>query len=196
MRYTQFLALVSALSLLATATHAADDEGLKKLDKASQQASLTSVPLQDVLDAVSSTSGKIFLIDARVQPTIVVGRLRVDDITFSTLLTVLRNNGLAAVNSGENTSIVPINTIRQYPLPTLFEDNEAIHDEEWVTRVIRLENTAATQMVPIMRPMLPQPGHLVAHADSNTLVLVGRYANTRRIAQLVEAMDTSVQAND
>lgn len=193
MSHTRHIASICVLALLAAPAYTADSKEKNQLTDVAQTATSKSVLLEDVLQAVSKSSGKVFLVDARVAPTVVVGQPRARDITFPILLKVLRNNGLAAVSAADATSIVPVNTIRQYPLPLLFEDDDTIDDEEWVTRVVELENTNAAQMVPIMRPLLPQPGHMAAHADSNTLTLVDRYANVRRVVQMVLAMDASAK---
>lgn len=189
----RYIVSICALVLLAMPAYAADKQVKNPLAEVTQKAAAKGVPLEDVLQAVSKSSGKVFLVDSQVGPTVVVGQPRVRDITYPMLLKVLRNNGLAAVSAPDATSIVLVNRIRQYPLPLLFDDDDTIDDEEWVTRVVQLENTNAAQMVPIMRPLLPQQGHMAAHVDSNTLTIVDRYANARRVVQMVLAIDESAK---
>lgn len=189
----RYIVSICALVLLAMPAYAADKQAKNPLAEVTQKAVAKGVPLEDVLQAVSKSSGKVFLVDSQVGPTVVVGQPRVRDITYPMLLKVLRNNGLAAVSAPDATSIVLVNRIRQYPLPLLFDDDDTIDDEEWVTRVVQLENTNAAQMVPIMRPLLPQQGHMAAHVDSNTLTIVDRYANARRVVQMVLAIDASAK---
>lgn len=196
MRHTGFIALVGTITLLVGTAYAADNKEKSQAQDGVQSNSFSRSPLEGILDAVSRKSGKTFLVDARVSPSVVVGQPRAKDITFSMLLKVLRNNGLAAVIADDTVSIIPVATIRQHPLPLLFEDNEAIDEEEWVTRVIRLQNASAKHVVPILRPLLPQQGHLAAHVDSNTLILVDRYANARRVSKMILAMDASAQNKD
>lgn len=193
MIHTRLMLSVCVLALLAVPTYAADKKEQNPLAQLTQKAAPTGVPLEDLLDVVRKSSGKVFLVDSQVGPTVVVGQPRARDITYSMLLKVLSNNGLAAVSAPEATSIVPVNRIRQYPLPLLFENDDSIDDDEWVTRVVQLENTNASQLVPIMRPLLPQPGHMAAHADSNTLTLVDRYANVRRIVDMALVIDEAAK---
>lgn len=190
MIHARLMLSVCVLALLALPTYAADKPEQNPL---AQKAAPKGVPLEDLLDVVSKSSGKVFLVDAQVGPTVVVGQPRDRDITYSMLLKVLKNNGLAAVSAPDATSIVPVNRIRQYPTPLLFENDDTIDDDEWVTRIVQLENTNAAQLVPIMRPLLPQPGHMAAHSDSNTLTLVDRYANIRRIVEMAMAIDESAK---
>jgi general secretion pathway protein D len=150
---------------------------------------LPAVPLMDVLKAVSKKTGQLFAVDRRVDAEVVVGQLELGRLDYSTLLVVLRNNNMAAVKYDDVISIVNVATIRQYPLPVLYEKDESIDDEEWVTMVVEVQNAAATMFVPILRPMLPQPGHMVAHPDSNTLTIVDRYGNVERVLKLIRKLD-------
>lgn len=149
-----------------------------------------TVVLSDLLNSVAKKSGKEFLVDNRVPAEVVIGQLDWRDVTYPVLHTVLRNNELAAVNVQGKVSVVPVDAVRQYALPVLYENDESRSDDEWVTRVLRPRNADAAMKVPVFRPLLPRQGHLSAIPDSNTLTIVARYANTERIAELVEDMDT------
>jgi general secretion pathway protein D len=174
-----------AFLLIATPIGAAEEKDQPDV------ASLPTTPLADILDAVSKNSGKKFLIDARAPRGVVVGQLSRKEVTYSSLLIILRNNDLAAVTIGDFVNIVAGRSIRQYPLPIVNEDDDSIDGEEWVTRVINLKNAQAAQMVPIMRPLLPQAGHLAANPPSNTIMIVDRYANVKRVTEMILAMDAS-----
>ncbi len=45
-------------------------------------------------------------------------------------------------------------------------------------------------LVPILRPLVPQWGHLAAMVCSNDLVIVERFASVRRLETIIKAMDT------
>jgi general secretion pathway protein D len=154
-------------------------------------ASMPTTPLADILDAVSKKSGKKFLVGHEVRPDVVISQLRSKDIDYSSLLLVLRNNDLAAATVGDIVNIVSVRIIRQYPLPVLFENDDSIDGEEWVTRVIHLENALAPQLIPIMRPLLPQAGHMAANEPSNTILIVDRYDNVKRVTEMILRMDAA-----
>ncbi len=157
----------------------------------SEMASLPTTSLTEILAAVSKNSGKKFLIDARAPREVVVGQLSPKQVTYSSLLIILRNNDLAAVTSGDIVNIVAGRSIRAYPLPIVNEDDDSIDGEEWVTRLVFLKNAPAAHLVPIMRPIMPTAGHLAANPDSNTIMIVDRYANVKRITEMMLAMDAS-----
>ncbi|MEJ1471529.1 MAG: type II secretion system secretin GspD, partial [Candidatus Sedimenticola sp. (ex Thyasira tokunagai)] len=62
-----------------------------------------------------------------------------------------------------------------------------------VTRVVQVRHAGAAQLVPILRPLLPQHAHLAAHPNSNTLVVADSAANVNRIVEIINRID---QAND
>jgi general secretion pathway protein D len=68
-------------------------------------------------------------------------------------------------------------------------DDTSIAADEWVTRVLTTTNIGAPQLIPILRPLLPQGAHLAAHADTNRLIVMDRYANVQRITAIVRALD-------
>lgn len=153
---------------------------------------LPRVSLVEVLDAVSENSGKTFVIDHRAVPAIVVGQLEPSSMNYPQLLAVLRDNALAAVHVDDGlTSIVPVQVVRQRALPVLRQPDPDMADDEWVTWQVTVENGHAAHYVPIMRPLLPQAGHLAAEPASNTITIVDRYANARRVVGLIEAMDAA-----
>ena len=59
--------------------------------------------------------------------------------------------------------------------------------------MIQVHNVGATQLVPILRPLVPQYGHLVAHPGSNMLIISDRAANVGRMISIIRRID---QAGD
>ena len=88
-----------------------------------------------------------------------------------------------AMPAGDYVRIVPDAQVRQLPLP-LVTGKERHPDAEYVSKVIVPRNISAMQLVPILRPLLPQSAHLVALPCTNSLVIVDSYGNIRRIEAL------------
>lgn len=150
---------------------------------------LPTVELAPVLQRVARAANKRFLVDGRVGPQIYLAGTEPNDVTYPVLLSILRANGLAAVEIEGRVNIVPVNDIRTYPLPTVQTDDASIAADEWVTRVVTTTNIEAAQLVPILRPLLPPWAHLAA-LPSSQLVIIDRYANVKRITDLVRSLDT------
>ena len=158
-------------------------------DVGTATAAAPTVALQSLLDEVGSRTGRRFLVDQKAPAQLRLGTVPASSLTYPLLLTVLRNNGLAAVTVDGVVNIVPDAGIRAYTLPVVTKDDASLADDEWVTRSVTLQHIDAVQTVPLLRPLLPQQAHLVAVQASNTLVLVDRYGNTRRILALLKSMD-------
>ena len=147
------------------------------------------VPLAKLLEAVSKDSGREFLIDYRIDAEVVTGTLDVRKIDYGTLLSILRNNGLAAVSAESVTKIVPVAVVRQHALPIIRENDPSIPGDAWVTRTLVLEKVNAAGLVPILRPMIQQAGHLAAIGGSNMLVIVAPYGVTERLVDIAMEAD-------
>lgn len=158
-------------------------------EKAQRDEAYPPVQLATILETVSKKTGRVFLTGSDVPGEIVVGQLKTKDITYSSLLIILFNNELAAVAAGDITNIVHAARVRQHALPVVLEDDDTIDDYEWVTRIVEVKNAHAPQLVPILRPMVPQMGHLVAHAGSNTMIIGARYDNAKRLADIISRID-------
>ena len=61
--------------------------------------------------------------------------------------------------------------------------------DEIVTQVIAVRNVSAAQLVPILRPLIPQYGHLAAYPASNMLIISDRAANVNRMMRIIQRID-------
>ncbi len=160
----------------------------------SQERSITpnyiGVELRSVIEAVSSITGKNFIIDPRVRAevTLLSSSPMTPEAFYEAFLSLLQVHGFVAVTSGEIIKIVPDASSRQYPgFPSL----EDAANEDIVTQVIKIKNINAAQLVPILRPLLPQYGHLAAHTGSNMLIVSDRANNVDRILNIIQRVDQS-----
>ena len=91
------------------------------------------------------------------------------DAFYEAFLAILQVYEFVAVPSGNIIKILPDATSRQLPANDL-PDRVSSTSDELVTQVIQVRNVSAAQLVPILRPMMPQSAHLAAypsveHAD-------------------------------
>lgn len=148
-----------------------------------------AVPVEKLVTAVAKRTGKKFIIDPRVRAEVTVIGQDPTSVDYATLLMILSVHGFVAVEQGGYVKVIPDANARQVPLP-LATGKESYADGEFVNRVIAVKNAPATQLVPILRPLLPQYAHLVAFPCKNALLIVDSYANVKRIEQIVRALDT------
>src|SRR4029077_15100555 len=63
--------------------------------------------------------------------------------------------------------------------------------DEIVTQIITMKNVSAAQLVPLLRPLIPQQGHLAAYPSGNMLIISDRASNVNRIMKIIARMDES-----
>ena len=115
--------------------------------------------LRQVIEAVGEVTGRNFLVDPRVtgQVTFLSYSPMSPEAFYEAFLATLQIHGFIAVESDNVTRIVPDATARIHPGLTAETAGDRV-----VTQVVQLTNVGAAQLVPILRPLIPQFGHLAA----------------------------------
>ena len=146
--------------------------------------------LSQIIEAVSSVTGKNFIVDPRVraQVTMLSSTPMSADAFYEAFLSILQVHGFVAVESGDVVKIIPDANARQLPANDLPSRVSSTSDEI-VTQVIAVKNVSAAQLVPILRPLIPQYGHLAAYPASNMLIISDRASNVSRMARIIERID-------
>jgi general secretion pathway protein D len=148
--------------------------------------------LSQIIQAVSEVTGKNFIIDPRVNAKVTM--LSATPMTpaafYEAFLSVLQVYGYVAVPAGKVIKIIPNTDVRQSPSIDLPNQVSQTSDEI-VTQIITMKNVSAAQLVPLLRPLIPQQGHLAAYAPGNMLIISDRASNVSRIMRIIERMDES-----
>jgi general secretion pathway protein D len=148
----------------------------------------TTVPLERLIAGVARKTGKTFVIDPRVRAEVLIIARSPPDFSYEQLLGVLSIYGFIAYEDAGLVRVVPDVEMKTIPTPVI-TSKETRPADEVVTEVVALKHASAAQMVPILRPMVPQAGTLVAYASTNSMVITDHFANLRRMEQLVRALD-------
>jgi general secretion pathway protein D len=148
--------------------------------------------LSQIIQAVAEVTGKNFIIDPRVNAkvTMLSATPMSPAAFYEAFLSVLQVYGYVAVPAGKVIKIVPNTDARQLPANDLPNDVSRTSDEI-VTQIISMKNVSAAQLVPILRPLIPQYGQLAAYAAGNMLIISDRASNVSRIVRIVQRMDES-----
>jgi general secretion pathway protein D len=148
--------------------------------------------LSQIIQAVSEVTGKNFIIDPRVNAkvTMLSATPMSPGAFYEAFLSVLQVYGYVAVPAGKVIKIIPNTDVRQSPSIDLPNSVSSTSDEI-VTQIINMKNVSAAQLVPLLRPLIPQQGHLAAYAPGNMLIISDRASNVSRIMRIIERMDES-----
>jgi general secretion pathway protein D len=149
-----------------------------------------------VAKAIAQLTGRNFLLDPRVKGTInIVSSSPVPrEQVYAVFLSALRLHGLAAVEAGGVTKIVPEADAKQNAGPVI-EAGARTPGDQVVTMVYPLQFESAAQILPVLRPLIPANNAISALAGSNTLVITDYADNARRIRRIIEALDRPDSGN-
>ena len=150
---------------------------------------LKNTDIHSLISTVSKQTGRNFVVDPRVKAKVTV--ISTDPVNadglYEVFLSVLQVHGYSAVPAGDLIKIVPDVTAKQGPVPILGEGQDST--DQLVTQVIPVINVPAAQLVPILRPMVPQQGHLAAYAATNSLIITDRSSNIQRLMEIIRRVD-------
>lgn len=154
---------------------------------------LRNADIRAVIAEVSRITGKNFVIDPRVQ-----GKVSIVSSTplssrelYQVFLSVLQVSGYAAIPNGEIIKIIP-NIDAKTQSPDLLSGMKSPpRGDDMMVAVIPVHYVPSEQLVPVLRPLMPQWSSVSAYAPSNMLILSGRANNIKSLAEIIKQVDSS-----
>ncbi len=150
---------------------------------------LKNADIREFVTQVSAITGKSFIIDPRVKGDVtIVSNVDMDeDSVYQLFLSVLQVHGYAAVPSGSAIKIVQTVLAKQNSNPQDFISD--LESQELVTRVITVSNAPSEEMVKVLRPLIPQYGHIAALSEPNVLIISDHASNINRLVEIINRVD-------
>ena len=175
--------IITVTACLGVSTETQSQEPTWKINTAK------NIDIHQFINQISSITGKTFVVDPKLrgQVTVISDAPLDKDGVYELFLSVLRLQNYTAVPSGNLVKIQQSATGKQ--APGLSGDLESLAPEGLVTRVIRAQNVEATELVKILRPLIPQYGHIGAVVKSNILIISDHADNVARLKKLVKEID-------
>jgi general secretion pathway protein D len=155
-----------------------------------------SADIQAVVKTISQITGRNFLVDPRVkgQVTIISAKPVSAGVAYQVFLAALKAQGFTAVDGiGNLVKIVPSAEAKHSAFVTPEDGPRA--SEALVTHVAVLQHASATQMVPLLRPLMAPTSQLSAFDPANTLIITDYADNVRRMLQIIEKIDQPLSAD-
>ena len=119
--------------------------------------------------------------------TVIAGDPMTEGEAYQVFLSALQVHGFSVVETATSVKIIPDALAKQSAIP-MFNDAGA-DAEEMVVQIIKVKNIAATQLINILRPLVPQVGHLAAYPTTNALIIADRASNIQKIMRIVREID-------
>lgn len=154
---------------------------------------LRDADLAAFINEVADITGKNFAVDPRVRGnvTVISNRALNRAEVYDLFLGVLNVNGVVAIPSGNTIKLVPDNNVKNSGIP--YDARNRATGDQIVTRVIWLENTNPNDLIPALRPLMPQFAHLAAVPGTNALIVSDRASNIYQLETIVRNLDGTGQ---
>ncbi|SCC72316.1 type II secretion system secretin GspD [Acinetobacter albensis] len=154
---------------------------------------LRDADLTAFINEVADITGKNFAVDPRVRGnvTVISNKPLNKAEVYDLFLGVLNVNGVVAIPSGNTIKLVPDSNVKSSGIP--FDAKQRATGDQIVTRVIWLENTNPNDLIPALRPLMPQFAHLSAVAGTNALIVSDRANNIYQLETIVRNLDGTGQ---
>ncbi len=154
---------------------------------------LRNADIRAVIAEVSRITGKNFLIDPRVQGkiSIISSTPMSDKELYQVFLSMLQVSGYSAIPNGQIIKIIPNIDARTQSPDLLNELKNPPRGDDMMVQVIPVRYVPSEQLVPVLRPLMPQWSSVSAYGPSNMLILSGRANNIKQLAGIIKQVDSS-----
>ncbi len=195
MRYQSALLILLSLFLLG---YMLSSSGFAQTDESANNEQLVSMDFKDadldyVLDFFSRATGYTIIKDGEIKGrvTIVSEKDIPVDQALSVLSSILTIKGYSGIINGKVIKVIPLETAKRENTeikvgidPLVIDSNDTI-----VTQIMPLSSANAAQIVKELKDLVPSYGVMVAHSQSNSLILTATSSNIKRFAQIVTELD-------
>jgi general secretion pathway protein D len=184
--------MLLALLLVAPVPAMAEDGAAPDPDGKTWTVNIRNADIQAFITQVAEMTGKNFVVDPRVRSrdvTVISSKPLSAAEVYELFLSVLQVHGYAAVPAGDVIKIINNANAKQSNLP--LSESKGEKGENLITRVISVEGAPVDELVPVLRPMVPQYGHLAAVSSANVLIISDHADNIRRIEAIITHLEGS-----
>lgn len=153
-------------------------------------------PLTDVLNYLSEAAGFVIITDSTPAGTVnvVSHQPLTADEAFDLLNTILVDHGYVAIRNGRILKIVERDEAHTHYLPVRTgSDPESIPPkDEMVTQILPVRYVEVEPLIENILPLLDEGAQITPNEDSNAIVMTDTLVNIRRVAEIIQALDTSM----
>jgi general secretion pathway protein D len=183
----RLIALATALAL-APAAFASDAAPIGGDEKVTLN--FVDADIATVVKALGLFTQRNFVLDGRVKGKInlVSPRALTRDEAYATLLSALRLQGFTVVEAGGVAKVVPEADAKLHGAPASAGE-PAGRGDRVVTRVFKLRMESASNLLPVLRPLISPNNAINAYPANNSLVITDYADNVARLAQIIDTLD-------
>ena len=151
------------------------------------------IDLDALVKFISEITGRNFILDDRVKGKVTIispGKISVDE-AYAVFNSVLQVKGFTTVPSGAVIKILPAQEAKSSTVETVFPGGAGVAGDEFITKLMRLDNVDVNNMLPIVQPLVSANGLLAAYTATNTMILIDSASNIDRISSILDELDVA-----
>lgn len=121
----------------------------------------------------------------------------VKNIDHGDFLTLLRVNGLTAIEKKDGLVIINTKEARSSNLPVVDnKSTEEYPEDQYITAIIKLDKACTDQVLPAIRPLIPSNSHMSTYYASNSLTISDTYGNYKRIKTIISNIEKNINEKE
>jgi general secretion pathway protein D len=156
--------------------------------------------IETVVHAASEIVGFNYVLAPDVRGKVTVqtsGKIPQEDV-FGVLLAILEVHGFTAVRSGNLYKIIKIEGARERAVPLIVGDSADTtrSADEIITQIVPVRYASVTDLNSLLRPLISARGGLIAHRETNVLVITDTASNIQRLLEIVGLVDVEVALDE
>ncbi len=152
---------------------------------------LKDTDIKVFIETVSRLTGKTIILSDRVKGkkvNVISQQPLNEEEIWGLFLSVLKLNDFGVVEQGNIVKVIQDQEVKQ-DATRVDSGNLKAPDDEQVTRVIKVNNVDVTQLMPVLRQLIPQKMHMGQIRATNVILLHDSKANVDRIVKIIEQID-------
>jgi general secretion pathway protein D len=148
--------------------------------------------IDSVVGAFGHLLNRTFVIDPRVRGKVTLETPRPvsPEVAYQLLQSTLRLQGFSIVETGSISRVVPEADAKLQAGPVNAGRAAPAGGDQVVTQIFRLSYESASNLVPVLRPLISPNNTIVAYPNNNALVITDYASNLQRLARIVATLDT------
>ncbi|MDX2349625.1 MAG: type II secretion system secretin GspD [Porticoccus sp.] len=152
--------------------------------------SLDNADVADLIRWASDVTDKNIILHPNVQGrvTVIAGEPMSQREAYEVFLSVLQVHGLTVIEENGSLKVIPDAQAKQSAIP-LASDTLSGSSEDVVVQIVRVKNISATNVINLLRPLVPQTGYLAAYPQTNTIIVADRSSNIQKLLNIINRID-------
>jgi general secretion pathway protein D len=148
--------------------------------------------IDSVVGAFGHLLNRTFIIDPRVRGKVTLETPKAvsPEVAYQLLQSTLRLQGFTIVETGSVARVVPEADAKLQSGPVNAGRAPVAAGDQVVTQIFRLSYESASNLVPVLRPLISPNNTIVAYPNNNALVITDYAANLQRIGRIIASLDT------